>query len=72
MRDLVVEDFLHGYGDNHAVFFAKEARDFREGVAGKIEAYEETLLAFRAAHGGLEGVDVGAVGFVLLLHLDVS
>ena len=48
----------------------KKARDLRHGVAAVVEAHEEPLLAFRAAHGGLEGVHVRPPGLVLLLHLD--
>lgn len=70
MGDLVVEDFADGDRDDDAVLLAEEPGDFRLGLAAVVEAHEEPLLAPGAAHRGLEGVDVRASGFVLLLHLD--
>ena len=51
------------------MFLAEESVYLPQRVAGIIEADEKSLLAFRAAHGGLEGVNVRAARLVLLLHL---
>jgi hypothetical protein len=70
LREVAVEDGLDGEGDDDFVGFSEVGVDFGEGVRGEVEGDEEALGAVLAGHDGLEGVDVGAAGFVLLFDLD--
>ena len=70
MRDLLVEDFLHGQRDDDPAALLEEPADFRARIARVVERHEEPLLTVLAHHHGLEGVDVRAARLVLLLDLD--
>ncbi|MCX7011512.1 MAG: hypothetical protein NTW86_02905 [Candidatus Sumerlaeota bacterium] len=69
-RDLFVEDFADGQGDDGFPALLEERLDLGEGVAGEIEGDEEALRAILAQQDRLEGVDVGPARLVLLFHLD--
>ena len=69
-RDLLVEDFLDGKGDDGLVLGREESLNLGQGVARVVEGDEEALLAAGAVHGRLELVDGGPAHLVLLLGLD--
>src|ERR1039458_6086283 len=69
-RNVVIEDFLHRQCHNDGMVVFEEAIYLAQGIFGVVEGDEEAFLAPAAAHGGLEGVNVRAANFVLLLYLD--
>jgi len=70
LGEVAVKDGLDGQGDDDLVALAEEGVDFGEGVGGEVEGDEEALGTVFAGHDGLEGVDVGSAGLVLLFDLD--
>ena len=68
--EVPLQQFGHGEQDDGAPLLIPKPRHLPLGILGIAEAHEEALLAFRPAHGGLEGVHVRPPGLVLLLHLD--
>jgi len=70
LRNLLVEDFLHGQGDDDFVAALEERIYLRQRIRTEIERNKETFLAILTHHHGLEGINVRATGLVFLLHLD--
>ena len=70
LRDVLVEDFLHGQGHDDFVAALEERFDLRQRVRRIIERHEEAFLAIFAHHHGFKGVYVRAAYLVLLFHLD--
>src|SRR5664280_801395 len=66
LGNMLVEDFLHGQGDDDFVAALEERFDLLQGVRGIIERHEEAFLAILAHHHGFKGVYVRAADFVFL------
>jgi len=69
LRNVLVEDFLHGQGHDDFVAALEERFDLLQGVRRIIEGHEKAILAILAHHHGLEGVNVRATDLVLLFSL---
>src|ERR1017187_4553195 len=70
LRNVLVEDFLHGQGDDDFVAALEERFDLLQRIRRIIERHEEAFLAIFAHHHGFKGVNVRAAGLVLLFYLD--
>ena len=66
---MLVEDFLHGQGDDDLVAAFEKRFDLLQRVRRIIERHEETFLAILAHHHGFKGVNVRAAGLVFLFDL---
>jgi hypothetical protein len=69
---VLVENFLHGQGDDDFVAAFEEGFNLLQRVRRIIERHEETFLAIFAHHHGFKGVNVRAAGLVFLLDPDVK
>lgn len=67
---MLVEDFLHGQGDDDFVAALEERLNLLQCVRRIIERHEKAFLAIFAHHHGFKGVNVRAAGLVLLFYLD--
>ena len=67
---MLVEDFLHGQGDDDFVAALEERFDLLQRIRRIIERHEKAFLAILAHHHGFKGVYVGAANLVFLFHLD--
>ena len=67
---MLVEDFLHGQGDDDFVAALEKRIYLRQRVLQEIKAHEKTFLAIFAHHHGFKGVYVRATGLVLLFDLN--
>src|ERR1019366_1849136 len=70
LGNVLVEDFLHGQGDDDFVAALEKRFDLRQRIRRIIERHEEAFLAIFAHHHGFDGVNVRAAHLVLLLDLD--
>src|ERR1035441_8438191 len=70
LRNVLVEDFLHGQGDDDFVAALEERFDLQQRIRRVIERHEEAFLAILAHHHGFKGVYVRAAGLVFLFYLD--
>ena len=70
LGNVLVEDFLHGQGDDDFVAALEKRFDLLQRVRRIIERHEKAFLAILAHHHGFKGVNVRAAGLVLLFHLD--
>src|ERR1017187_2218220 len=70
LRNVLVEDFLHGQGDDDFVAALEERFDLLQRIRRIIERHEEAFLAIFAHHHGFKGVNVRATDLVLLFYLD--
>lgn len=70
LRNMLVEDFLRGQGDDDFVAALEERFDFLQRIRRIIERHQKAFLAILAHHHGFKGVYVGTANLVLLFDLD--
>jgi len=70
LRNMLVEDFLHGQGDDDFVAALEERFDLLQRIRRVIERHEEAFLAIFAHHHGFKGVNVRATNLVFLFYLE--
>ncbi len=70
VRDVFVEDFLDGQGDDHLAGLLEELSGLGHRIAGVVEGNEEAFFPVVHGHHAFEVADVGRARLVLLLHLN--